>query len=63
MMPPSPEFITLANTLTATWTNLRTRPTTERDDEAERYHAARAEVLAYLAGCGVDAEGFVAAVA
>lgn len=63
MTPPAPEFITLAQTLTTTWTDLRTRPATERDDEAERYHAARAEVLAYLAGCGVDAEGFVAAVA
>ncbi|MGF7146469.1 hypothetical protein FHS96_000078 [Sphingomonas zeicaulis] len=63
MTPPSPEFITLANMLTTSWTELRTRPAAERDDEAERYHAARAEVLAYLAGCGVDAEGFVAAVA
>ena len=59
----TPEFITLAQTLTTTWADLRTHPSTDSDAEAERYHAARAEVLAYLAGCGVDAEGFVAAVA
>ena len=63
MTPPAPDFITLARTLTTSWADLRTRPAAERNDEAERYHAARAEMLAYLTGCGVDAEGFVAAVA